>query len=72
MQSFETEPIAVIGCNCRFPGGASSPSKLWELLKEPRDLVQEIPASRFNYKGFYHENGENHGVSLLGQRKFFK
>lgn len=57
------EPIAIVGSSCRFPGGVDSPSKLWELLKEPRDLLSEIPASRFNPNGFYHENGEHHGVS---------
>ncbi|KAF2098822.1 polyketide synthase [Rhizodiscina lignyota] len=55
------EPIAIVGSSCRFPGGASSPSKLWELLKNPRDVLVEIPPSRFNAKGFYHENGEYHG-----------
>ena len=61
---YKTEPIAIIGSSCRFPGGASSTSKLWDLLKEPRDLLTEIPPDRFNPNGFYHENGEYHGVSL--------
>ena len=54
-----------------MPGSASSPSKLWSLLKEPRDLQREIPAERFNPHGFYNENGEYHGVStslLLSQQ----
>nr|ARP51711.1 PKS-NRPS hybrid protein [Phyllosticta cirsii] len=49
-----SEPIAIVGSGCRFPGGAHSPSKLWELLKEPRDVVQEIPTDRFNTTGFHH------------------
>ncbi|KAF2763053.1 hypothetical protein EJ05DRAFT_459880 [Pseudovirgaria hyperparasitica] len=55
------EPIAIVGSSCRFPGGATSPSKLWDLLSDPRDLVQEIPASRFDPKVFYHENSQHHG-----------
>lgn len=58
------EPIAIIGSGCRFPGGANSPSKLWELLKDPVDLATEIPQSRFNPAGFYHENAEHPGVSV--------
>lgn len=50
------EPIAIVGSGCRFPGGANSPSKLWELLKDPRDILQPIPPGRFNPDGFYHEN----------------
>ncbi|KAH7127284.1 hypothetical protein EDB81DRAFT_907428 [Dactylonectria macrodidyma] len=55
------EPIAIVGSSCRFPGGASSPSKLWELLEKPRDVVQEIPASRFSTKAFHHPDGQHHG-----------
>ena len=29
-------PIAIVGLACRFPGDATSPSKLWDLLKEGR------------------------------------
>ncbi|CAK7217175.1 Type I Iterative PKS [Sporothrix curviconia] len=57
------EPIAVVGSSCRLPGGSSTPSKLWSLLKEPRDLLSEVPMSRFNVKSFYHPDGEHHGAT---------
>lgn len=57
------EPIALIGSGCRFPGEASSPSKLWDLISNPRDLLSEIPKDRFDPKGFYHPNGERHGAT---------
>ncbi|KAI8627214.1 beta-ketoacyl synthase domain-containing protein [Xylariaceae sp. FL1651] len=55
------EAIAVIGTGCRFPGGADSPSKLWEILKNPRDLMTKIPNERFNVDAFYHKDGSFHG-----------
>lgn len=55
------EPIAVVGSGCRFPGGASSPSKLWDLLKDPRDLSRKVPKERFNVDAFYHPDGSHHG-----------
>ncbi|KXS94985.1 hypothetical protein AC578_9486, partial [Pseudocercospora eumusae] len=55
------EPIAVVGSSCRFPGGASSPSKLWRLLKNPRDVLSTIPKDRLGLGAFYHEDGEHHG-----------
>lgn len=61
----KNEPIAIIGSGCRFPGGANSPSKLWELLREPRDLLTPIPESRFNPTSFYHEDGLHHGTSNI-------
>ncbi|KAA6407229.1 MAG: hypothetical protein FRX48_09031 [Lasallia pustulata] len=57
------EPIAIIGSGCRFPGGSDSPSKLWELLRQPRDLLSQIPASRFSAKAFYHPDALYHGHS---------
>ncbi|KAF1980469.1 hypothetical protein BU23DRAFT_562810 [Bimuria novae-zelandiae CBS 107.79] len=57
------EPIAIIGSSCRFPGNASSPSKLWELLLCPRDVSRRPPADRFNLDGFYHADTEHHGTT---------
>ncbi|OOQ90641.1 putative hybrid NRPS/PKS enzyme [Penicillium brasilianum] len=62
-QNAKTEPIAVIGSGCRFPGDSNSPSKLWELLRYPRDVLSTIPESRFNPEGFYHPDGLHHGTS---------
>ncbi|KAJ5272650.1 Nonribosomal peptide synthetase [Penicillium angulare] len=63
MDTQNLEPIAIIGSSCRFPGGASTPSKLWKLLHYPRDVLCPIPAERFDPAGFYHQNGEHHGTS---------
>lgn len=63
MTAPQREPVAIIGTGCRFPGSASSPSKLWDLLKQPKDLMQEIPSSRFNAQGHYHPDNTHHGTS---------
>jgi hybrid polyketide synthase / nonribosomal peptide synthetase ACE1 len=55
------EPIAIVGAGCRFPGNANTPSKLWDLLREPKDLLTTIPTDRFNIEGFYHQDGQYHG-----------
>jgi thioester reductase-like protein len=41
------EPVAVIGMACRFPGGANSPELFWELLRDGRDAVTEVPPARW-------------------------
>ncbi|HLF25328.1 MAG TPA: type I polyketide synthase [Anaerolineae bacterium] len=41
-----TEPIAIVGLACRFPGGAHDPAAYWQLLHEGRDAVREYPAER--------------------------
>ncbi|OQE15068.1 hypothetical protein PENFLA_c034G04575 [Penicillium flavigenum] len=57
------EPIAIVGSACRFPGDATTPSKLWDLLKAPRDVLSEIPETRFSTKAFYHPDGLHHGTT---------
>ncbi|KAI3317853.1 putative polyketide synthase [Xylariaceae sp. AK1471] len=59
----ENEPIAVIGSACRFPGSLNTPSKLWGLLRHPKDLLVKIPKDRFNAEAFYHPDGLHHGTS---------
>ena len=38
----KTEPIAIVGIGCRFPGGAGTPEAFWELLDEGRDAVRPL------------------------------
>ncbi|KAF4539204.1 Beta-ketoacyl synthase [Lasiodiplodia theobromae] len=64
------EPIAVIGSACQFPGQSTTPSKLWELLREPRDLLQTIPSDRFNAESWYHADSAHHGTSNVTKSYF--
>jgi acyl transferase domain-containing protein/NADPH:quinone reductase-like Zn-dependent oxidoreductase/acyl carrier protein len=48
-----TEPIAIIGMGCRFPHGASSPVKYWEMLRDGVDAVTEIPSDRWDVEEWY-------------------
>lgn len=57
------EPIAIVGSGCHFAGDINSPSELWKLLREPRDVRSTIPDSRFNADGWYHPDGSYHGRS---------
>lgn len=49
----QREPIAVIGMGCRFPGNADSPDAFWQLLKEGRDAVGEVPPQRWDVDAYY-------------------
>ena len=42
-----SDPIAVIGMGCRFPGGGNSPEEFWTALREGRDGITAIPAGRW-------------------------
>ncbi|KAK3309854.1 polyketide synthase module [Chaetomium strumarium] len=66
------EPIAIVGSACRFPGGASSPSKLWGLLNEPRDVVKDFKSFpiRPNLDSFYSANGEQAGRTEVQSKAY--
>ncbi|CAG8429195.1 unnamed protein product [Penicillium salamii] len=61
------EPIAVIGTACRFPGGADTPAKLWELLRDPHDVSSQIDTDRLSLDRFY---GTRQG-RIMTQRSYF-
>ncbi|KAK0729937.1 hypothetical protein B0H67DRAFT_677874 [Lasiosphaeris hirsuta] len=47
-------PIAIVGVACRFPGDASNPEGLWDVLSNGRSAFKEFPQDRLNINGFYH------------------
>lgn len=51
-----TEPIAIIGMGCRFPGRADSPERFWQLLRDGVDAIQEIPPDRWLINSFYNSD----------------
>ncbi|QKX55823.1 uncharacterized protein TRUGW13939_02921 [Talaromyces rugulosus] len=53
------EPIAIIGMGCRLPGGATSTSKLWDLLLKGRSGYCQVPSSRFETSLFHHPDATN-------------
>lgn len=57
------EPIAIIGSGCKFPGSSSSPSRLWDLVRDPQDVASKTPRKRFNMDGFFHPNWDQHGTT---------
>lgn len=57
----QTEPIAVVGMSCRFPGGADSPAAYWQLLRNGIDAISEVPPDRWNLDEYYDPDPEAAG-----------
>jgi amino acid adenylation domain-containing protein len=54
----KTEPIAIIGMNCRFPGGIDNPEAFWQLLRDGRDAIIEVPKERWDIDAYYDPDPE--------------
>jgi pimaricinolide synthase PimS1 len=66
-----TEPIAIVGMSCRFPGGASSPAELWRLLRDGVDAIAELPEDRgWDVAGLYSPDPDSPGSMYVRESGF--
>ncbi|KLO26333.1 type I polyketide synthase [Mycobacterium haemophilum] len=48
-----SEPVAVVGIGCRFPGNVTGPESFWQLLVDGGDAISEVPPDRWDADAFY-------------------
>lgn len=66
----KTEPIAIIGMGCRFPGGADSPEAFWQMLHDGVDAIGEVPSDRWDIDAYYDPDPDAPGKMYTRQGGF--
>ncbi|XP_033642848.1 highly reducing polyketide synthase easB-like [Asterias rubens] len=48
------KPIAIVGIGCRMPGGVRSTDDFWQVIRDGKDTITDVPAERWSNEHFYH------------------
>jgi len=56
-----SEPLCIVGVGCRLPGGAEGPDAYWELLREGRDAITEVPPERWMVDAYFNPDPDAPG-----------
>ncbi|GAA3487912.1 type I polyketide synthase [Streptomyces cremeus] len=66
VEARDSEPIAIVGMACRFPGGVHSPEDLWRMVADGTDAVGRLPEDRgWDTEGIYDPNPGTPGKSYV-------
>ena len=47
-----SQPVAIVGIGCRFPG-ADGPEAFWRMLRDGADMIREVPPDRWDAAAYY-------------------
>ncbi len=70
LRAQRSEPLAIIGLGCRFPGEASDPELFEARLVEGFDATTEIPEDRWDVDAYYDPDPDTPGAMYVRRSAF--
>ncbi len=71
VESAGSEPVAIVGMSCRYPGGVTSPEELWQLVSGGGEGISGLPADRgWDLAGLVDTAGERPGTTYVDKGGF--
>ncbi|WNG36079.1 SDR family NAD(P)-dependent oxidoreductase [Archangium violaceum] len=72
LERAKSEPIAIVGVGCRFPGGGDDSASYWAFLRDGVDGITEIPSERWDIDALHDPNPEARWKMTTRRAAFLK